>query len=230
MATLNGRRSFMSLRLIASAIVVVSLVALGGLAYQKVQKAQAAQIAKTATPIDIGFAQFMSVHHQQAIWMAQLMLDGRPTRLSALAKSILYNQLIEIGEMRGWLSLWQQPLMPNTQSMSWMLLGDTPPDPELTRYLLACEKSPTGMLGIATNEDLNLLRTLSGRARDEHFLKLMLVHHEGSLPMAKFAAGQSKIPAVKNLAMRVGLDQSKEIGLIQRMINALAATPPEVIK
>jgi uncharacterized protein (DUF305 family) len=30
-------------------------------------------------PIDIGFAQSMSLHHQQAIAMAQLMLDGRPT-------------------------------------------------------------------------------------------------------------------------------------------------------
>ena len=44
-----------------------------------------------AGPIDIGFAQSMSVHHQQAIAMAQLMLDGRPTPLAPLAQQIAYD-------------------------------------------------------------------------------------------------------------------------------------------
>ncbi|MES2490649.1 MAG: DUF305 domain-containing protein [Pseudomonadota bacterium] len=225
MPNVNRRYPFMSLRIVTSAIVVLALAAVGGVAYKAVREMKSAQAATTATAIDIGFAQSMNMHHQQAIWMSQLLLDGRPTQLPLLAKSIINSQLVEMGEMRGWLNLWQQPLQPTSKSMSWMLLGDTPPDPELTRYLLACKNSATGMVGLATNEEMNLLRKLDGRARDELFLKLMLVHHEGSLPMAKFAAAQSKLPAVRNLAVRIAMDQSEEIGLIKRMINALAAKP-----
>jgi uncharacterized protein (DUF305 family) len=178
-------------------------------------------------PVDIGFAQFMSLHHQQAIGMANLMLDGRPTPLAPMARSIAATQLLELGEMRGWLGLWGQALQPaNLRDMSWMLVGSTPPDEELLQYLLDCQRSETGMSGLATDADLNRLRMLEGRERDAHFLKLMLAHHQGGLPMARFAAQQAQVPVVRELASRIVLEQSHEVALILRTQQAMAATAP----
>lgn len=176
-------------------------------------------------PIDIGFAQFMSLHHAQAIAMAQLMLDGRPTPLANLARNLANAQLLELGEMRGWLRLWRQPLLPvNRRDMGWMLLGSSPPDAGLQQYLLDCEQSPTGMAGLASDDELNRLRLLDGRARDAHFLGLMLAHHEGGIPMARFAAAQALLPVVRDLAERIALEQSQEIIRLAMTLDALVAT------
>lgn len=182
-----------------------------------------------AHPVDIGFAQSMNLHHAQAIGMAQLMLDGRPSPLAGLARSIAYSQLVELGEMRGWLRLWGQPLLPPQRRMDWMLLGRTPPDADLQQYLLDCQRAPSGMPGLASTADLARLRQLEGRARDEHFLKLMLAHHQGGIPMARFAASQAQLPVVRQLAAQIVLDQSKEIDRIQRTLAVMAATAADGI-
>ncbi|MES0872689.1 DUF305 domain-containing protein [Sinimarinibacterium thermocellulolyticum] len=177
----------------------------------------------TPSPIDIGFAQSMSLHHRQAIGMAQLMLDGRPTPLTHLARNIAAAQLLELGQMQGWLQLWDAPLVAEKPGMDWMRLGDRALTQEELDYLLDCQRSPTGMSGLATDEEVNRLRQLEGRDRDAHFLRLMLAHHEGGLPMARFVAEQARIPVVRELAARVVLEQSKEIYLMRRMLAALAA-------
>jgi len=209
-------------------LVTIAALLVGGalaLAYRELRELQAAQTMQPG-PIDIGFAQFMSLHHQQAIGMAQLILDGRPTPLAGLARSIAYAQLVELGEMRGWLRLWDQPLRPASRSMVWMLSADTPPDAALLQYLLDCERSPTGMPGLATDEELNRLRALDGRVRDERFLQLMLAHHEGGLPMAQFAAKHARLAVVRTLAARIVVEQSEEVVRIRRTLAAMAAPTP----
>jgi len=194
-----------------------------GLAVLAIRQPCTVQASGRPGAIEIGFAQSMSRHHAQAIAMAQLMQDGRPTRLSLLARSIEGSQQLELGEMRGWLRLWQQPLETEARSMDWMLAGDAALDDELRRYLLDCQRSPTGMPGLAAAEDLERLRTLNGEARDRHFLQLMLTHHQGAVPMARFAAEQAQLAAVRELATRVVLDQATEIDRIQQMMQALPA-------
>lgn len=178
-------------------------------------------------PVDIGFAQAMSRHHQQAIGMAQLMLDGRPTPLAALARQVASTQLLELGEMQGWLKLWGASVMPLKPPMDWMLLGRTPPDDVLRQYLLDCAQTPTGMSGLATDAEVGKLRTLEGRARDAHFLTLMRAHHEGGLPMARFAAAEAALLVVRRLAANVVREQSYELMLIQRTQLALQAATAE---
>jgi uncharacterized protein (DUF305 family) len=208
----------------AAAATALLLAALVGLAQPRTPVgATAASAPATPGPIDIGFAQSMSLHHQQAIGMAQLMLDGRPTPLTKLARSIAGAQLLELGEMRGWLRLWNAPFVAERPGMDWMRLANRPLNAEELDYLLDCQRSPTGMSGLATDEEVNRLRLLEGRERDEHFLRLMLAHHEGGLPMARFVAEQAGVPAVRALAARVVLEQSKEIHLIQRMQAAMTA-------
>lgn len=202
------------------------LAGLGALAYRPLHALVTAQNRLAVLepgPVDIGFAQSMSLHHQQAIGMSQLMLDGRPTRLGGLARTIAYAQLQELGEMRGWLRLWNQPLLPVSRSMTWMLLGKTPPDDRLRQYLLDCERSPTGMAGLATDADIHKLRQLQGKERDRHFLTLMLAHHQGGVSMARFAAREGQLRVVRELAARVVYDQVHEIDRMQRTLQALDA-------
>lgn len=177
--------------------------------------------------VDIGFAQAMSRHHQQAIGMAQLMLDGRPTPLAGMARQIAAAQLLELGEMQGWLKLWGASVMPLKPPMDWMLLGSKPPDDALRQYLLDCALTPTGMSGLATEAEVGRLRKLQGRERDAHFLALMRAHHEGGLPMARFAAAEAALPVVQKLAANVVREQSEELYLIQRTQQALQAVVSE---
>ena len=161
--------------------------------------------------VDVGFAQFMRSHHDQAVVMTQILLDHGPTRLAGLARSIQTAQLIEIGEMKGWLLLWGKPLLPASVGMNWMLLGKTPPDATLTRYLADC-RSAGGMPGLASSDELNTLRQLDGDERDRLFLQLMMRHHQGALPMAHFAALNAETPAVRTLAAQIEVQQMEELG------------------
>jgi len=212
------------LRFLTCTAAALILAALAGVAIWQHRALQVLEARGHPGGIEIGFAQFMSLHHEQAIAMAQLMQDGRPTRLTLLARSVEGAQQLELGEMRGWLRLWQQPLAPASPGMDWMLTGDTPPDADLRRYLLDCQQAPTGMPGLASIGELEGLRTLDGDARDRHFLNLMLAHHQGALPMARFAAEQARLPAVRDLATRVVLEQAREIDRIQMMLQALPTT------
>ena len=171
--------------------------------------------------IDIGFSQAMSFHHRQAIAISQLLLDGRQTGLGSLARTIAGAQMVELGEMQGWLRLWDQALLPPSPEMTWMLLGDKPIDKKLTQYLIACGQAAAGMPGIASNADLMKLRQLAGQERDTLFLRLMLAHHQGGVPMAAFAASQAKLSVVRKAAAQIVLDQSKEIQQIQTVLAAL---------
>lgn len=170
-----------------------------------------AQIIAAPGPVDIGFTQSMRGHHDQAVVMSRILLDHGPTRLVGLARSIQSAQLIEIGEMKGWLLLWGKPLLPASDGMNWMLLGKTPPDASLSRYLADC-RSAGGMPGLATSEELNQLRSLDGDERDRLFLQLMTRHHQGALPMAHFAALNAETPAVRALAAQIEVQQMEELG------------------
>lgn len=214
-------------RLLPYAAVMLLIAALAGWGFQQHRALQAARAAMAdwrAGPIDVGFAQSMLRHHEQAIGMASLMLDGRPTPLASQARGIASAQLLELGEMQGWLRLWNTPLHAPDRSMQWMLMGEGPLDAALTQYLLDCERSPSGMVGLASDADMNRLRQLDGRPRDALFLTLMLAHHEGGIPMARFAAQQARIPAVRRLAANVVREQSEEIARIRVMLEALAAS------
>jgi uncharacterized protein (DUF305 family) len=171
--------------------------------------------------IDIGFSQSMAIHHEQAITMAQLLLDGRPTALTTLAKTIAGKQLLELGEMHGWLRIWQQDFFPASKDMVWLLMGSKALNESMQKYVIDCGNSADGMPGLASREQLQQLRLLEGPERDTLFLQLMLAHHEGGVPMARFAAEEAHLLAVRTVAANMVLDQSKEIQQMHTMLKAL---------
>lgn len=168
--------------------------------------------------VDIGFAQSMRSHHDQAVVMTQILLDRGASKLTGLARSIQHAQLIEIGQMKGWLLLWNKPALPASGAMEWMLLGKAPPDAALRQYLVDCRTSPGGMPGLATSEELNRLRSLDGEARDRLFLELMLRHHQGALPMAHFAARNAETQVVRTLAAQIEVQQAQEMGVMALLL------------
>lgn len=186
----------------------------------------AAQQRPAPGPVDVGFAQAMRGHHDQAVVMSQILLGDSTSQIAGLARAIESAQLMEIGQMKGWLLLWDKPLLPSTSSMDWMLLGRSPPDAALSRYLIDCRNSPGGMPGLATQDELTRLRSLKGGERDLWFLQLMIRHHQGGLPMARFAAQNAETPAVRMLAAQIVAEQTQEAATMLLLAQRLAVSEP----
>lgn len=174
--------------------------------------------------VDIGFAQAMSQHHDQAIVMSQIMMGGESNELSGVARAIQTSQLLQIGQMRGWLQLWEAPALPPRSSMDWMLTARTPPDAEMQGYLARC-RSVQGMPGMASSDELQRLREAQGADRERWFLQLMIRHHLGALPMARFTAQNADIAAVRALAAQISYDQGSEIQRLLQLLRLRGSEP-----
>lgn len=196
------------------AVAVVMAAALGAAGAFGVNQFWPADRPAEPGPIDIGFAQHMSVHHDQALLMVRLYLHNHQTELAGFAATVHDAQLLELGQMRGWLTLWGEPLAPREASMDWMLMGSRPPDAKLTNYLLACAASSSGMPGMATSDELQALTDATGPQRDQQFLQLLARHHEGGLPMLEFAAREARLEPVRQLAQRM---LNEQVGEMLRM-------------
>lgn len=176
--------------------------------------------AEVPSTADIGFAQDMIQHHQQAVTMSDIALQRGSERIRLLANVIRSNQLQEIGQMQGLLSAWSKPWLSETGPMAWTNKaastddgdghehaghgsGDQPPD--------AMPGMAMTMTGMANEQQLQRLRTLSGTAFDRYFLRLMVWHHEGALPMADDALTMATTNAVRDMAARIKFEQSTEI-------------------
>jgi uncharacterized protein (DUF305 family) len=171
------------------------------------------------TAIDIGFSQAMIEHHDQAVLMSQILLQGDRSDLSGIALSIQTTQLLQMGQMRGWLQLWRSPLLPTDSPMQWMLRSPAASEPRLLEYLSRC-RAEGGMPGMASSEQLQQLRGARGGERDRLYLQMMLRHHSGALPMAQFAAEYATAPVVRALAGQIAFDQAGEIQRLQQLSSA----------
>lgn len=169
-------------------------------------------------PVDIGFAQFMASHHDQAVTLCQIVLAHGHSRVRPIANTMLAAQLLEMGRLQGSLSLWGEPLTPTRRPMEWLLQGAVAPDAALLRYVADCRAAPGGMKGLATSEELNRLRELDGDAGDRLFLQLMIRHHAGALPMAEFAAHNAGTPMIRGVAGLDLIEQGQEVGVMQLLL------------
>ncbi|MFL6142291.1 MAG: DUF305 domain-containing protein [Labedaea sp.] len=176
-----------------------------------------------AQSIDVGFAQDMRVHHMQAITMAGIERDRTADpELHSLAFDIESTQLSQAGTMAGWLNVWNQPELtdPGKGYMAWMAgSGHAHEGPTTAGGGVA------QMPGMATSQELNKLRSLSGKESDVYFLQLMLRHHQGALPMAQYAAAHANVGYVRNLASKMVSAQTNEASLMVKMLADRGATP-----
>ncbi|NMN98974.1 DUF305 domain-containing protein [Antrihabitans stalactiti] len=175
-----------------------------------------------ADSVDVGFCQDMSVHHDQAVEMSAIALTrSTDTAVQTLAYDILTTQQNQIGQMRGWLTLWERPLYADDGYMKWM--GDDAHGSGHDMSGMSDSMSGKGMStmpGMASQQDLTNLRQAQGPALDVLFLQLMLRHHQGGKPMAEYAAEHASLSVVRNLAQSMVKTQDKES---EQMISLLAA-------
>jgi uncharacterized protein (DUF305 family) len=207
------------LRTALLAVIAVGLLLLGG------GLAVALGIGRSATPtadsVDAGFARDMSRHHLQAVEMANLAPDrSRDAEVRRLAFDISSTQNNQVGRMQGWLSLWGLPTS-GGETMAWMgsaASGHSGHD-------MAGMGENGLMPGMATEAELANLRSLSGTAFDVEFLRLMIRHHEGGAGMARYAAANAEVPAVRSLARSILDTQTAETTTMGRMLAARGGTP-----
>lgn len=155
--------------------------------------------------VDVGFAQDMSVHHAQAVTMAGLVLDrSDDDTIRTLASDIMLTQQAQIGQMHGWLDLWDQPKTTVGPRMAWM------------------SKDGIGMEGrmpgMATPQELDHLRGVDGVDAEWLFLELMIDHHSAGVTMAAAAAAEASSSDVRRLAEAMVAGQQAEIDLMVELL------------
>lgn len=210
--------------LIAALIAVLLVGAAGGMLINTARTSDDA--APNAESIDVGFAQDMRVHHLQAVTMAGIERDNTSDPiLRGFAFDVESTQLAQSSEMAGWLTVWGQPQLPDAGApyMQWMSEGGTHThsNGEGGKTTDAVARMP----GMATSDELNKLRTLTGKELDVFFLQLMLRHHEGGLEMAEYAAEHAAKGYVRNLADKIVQSQENESKMMKSYLAERGAQP-----
>lgn len=207
-------------------VIAVGLVLIGGGA------AVALGIGRQASPaadsVDAGFSWDMSRHHLQGVEMADLAADrSQDAVIRSLAFDISATQTNQVGRMQGWLSLWGLPNTSSRAPMAWM--GGMPASHDMAGMggMSGTDVTSPGALmpGMATEQELDQLRSLSGTAFDVQFLRLMIRHHQGGLKMAQYAAAHAQEEPVRTLATSIAETQTAEVHTMSQLLSARGGTP-----
>ncbi len=155
---------------------------------------------------EVLFARMMEAHHQQAVTMA-LAIYQRTTdaELRIVALDIILTQQTQIGQMQGWMAVWDQPLAGPVEP---------PHAPTMDDHAMMINPSMTGM---ATQEEVNALSTLPLAEAERSMLDLMIRHHQGGVEMAAAVLSQTDRPEVVRLAQAIVTSQQSEIQTLQAM-------------
>ena len=161
--------------------------------------------------VEVGFARDMSVHHAQAVEMAEIIREQtRDPDVRQLAVDISLTQQAQIGQMRGWLDIWGRSPSGTDPAMAWMHEAVDGPMP--------------GMAGPA---DINRLRRLHGLEADALFLTLMLDHHRAGVVMAEAATERTDSEIVERFATAVATAQTNEQEVMRRMLDDIDGATPQ---
>ena len=155
--------------------------------------------AVEANAADTMFVMMMIPHHEQAIEMADLLLakDGVEPRARELAEQIKAAQAPEIELMEGWLEDWGVP--GHDSDMGDMDHGG----------------------GMMSEDDMNALQSANGLVATRLFLEGMIEHHDGAIEMAESVIESGQNPDVRDLAERIIVDQTAEIGNMWEILAVL---------
>jgi uncharacterized protein (DUF305 family) len=198
-ADLADRRRRISRRVIAlgaATVLVLVGIAIGVGLSRAIDEQPAA--ATAAGPVEVGFAQDMSVHHLQAVTMGNWARDrSTDLEIRQLGFDISSGQLEQVGRMKGWLMVWDRPEQALGAYMTWTHEPGGHQHGQTPTTTSATDAAP--MPGMATSTELTQLRSLTGTALDVRFLQLMLRHHQGGTAMARYAVEHTSDTAVRAL-------------------------------
>jgi uncharacterized protein (DUF305 family) len=205
-----------SKRQVAAAVIAVAVVAIGAFALGRVTVGFSG--APSNTSAAAGFARDMQVHHNQGVELALIIRDETDDEtIRGLAYDIATTQAHQSGQMYGWLSSWNLTQAGSEESMTWMTR------PTLTgeghnHGTAGAHRPGDPMPGLATRDQIDHLKTLTGAAAEKYFLELMIAHHEGAIAMAKAALDRTEERVVVDLATGIVASQSSEIEYMQGLL------------
>jgi len=203
------------LRAVLLAVIAVALVVLGGGLAVVLGLGQDDGARPGA--VDVGFSRDMAAHHLQGVEMANLATDhSEDPAVRGLAFDIATTQTNQVGRMQGWLALWGYSPT-GGDPMAWMG-GDM-------GHMHMDAGGTLLMPGMATEDELANLRSLSGPAFDVEFLRLMIRHHQGGLEMAQYAQAHGETEVVRTLAKSIADSQTAETELMTGMLAERGGTP-----
>ncbi len=174
----------------------------------------------TSNSAEAGFSRDMQTHHLQAVDMSLIVRDlTDDPEIRLLAYDIATAQAQQAGQMHAWLSVWGLPQASPEPIMTWMSRptlegkvhdhsGDDGKD----------YKPGDPMPGLATNEQMDHLKTLSGVEAEKYFLELMIAHHIGGVEMAEAILERSSNWAVTNLSRGMVVVQQGEIDYMNDLL------------
>lgn len=201
------------------AIAVLALVLLAaGMLLRPLVIPESRSAAPMLSPVEIGFSQDMSAHHEQALIMVQRLDSGVDPMVRQLAQQIADAQRMEIGTLLGWLRL-ANAAPRSAHPMAWMTTDSA------AAHDHSAMADGASMPGMATQAELDALATARGKDAEVLFLQLMLRHHRGGVAMAKAADQLVSSGPVKESARGMIASQSQEAGLMTIMLAQRNAQP-----
>jgi uncharacterized protein (DUF305 family) len=146
------------------------------------------------------FVTGMIPHHEQALEMAEIVLDkdGVDERVVSLAERIQAAQQPEIDLMTSWLEDWG--VDPDMGDMPGMDHGDD---------------------GMMSDDDMAALEAASGEDASILFLQQMVQHHEGAIEMAQQELDNGSNADALELAQQIIDAQSAEISEMEQLLAEL---------
>jgi uncharacterized protein (DUF305 family) len=208
-------------RPLIAVVAAVGLLLLGAAGGLLLGLPGSAPAPPAADSVDVGFAQDMTVHHEQAVEMAAWQRDNTDDPvLRQLAFDIESTQTAQIGRMQGWLELWGAPPLPVGGHTGWMSAAG-----HGHHGVAGADGAVPTMPGMASQEELRTLRAATGEELDVVFLQLMLRHHEGGAEMARYAADNASVPQVRNLAAQILSSQSSETEYLRGLLAERGGQP-----
>lgn len=218
------------LQAIGAALVGVMILAIGYVLGTARESDRSVDIPTPST-VDIGFAQDMSEHHDQAILMSRTLAPDVAEDVRGLADRIVATQTVESATMRGWLTWFGEPPTA-AEPMAWMASdgdsgrGGDHHEPEDGATMPAHADDGPPMPGMASAEDLRRLSELRGVEAEVLFLQLMIRHHDGGVVMSTAAHNDPRAhSATSQLALSMLGEQGEEIGLMRLMLLDRGAQP-----
>jgi uncharacterized protein (DUF305 family) len=161
-----------------------------------------ATVADSPAPNDADkkFVQNMILHHQQAVWMAELAPERASSKdVKELASRIQDVQGVEIDAMNRWLSQHSVPTV-------------NPTAPEHGH-------GGASMPGMLTEAQFEELENAKGKDFDRLFLTRMIAHHQGALTMADEVRKSGVDVRVQEMADDVTAEQTDEIQRMQKWLD-----------
>ncbi|EUA12026.1 hypothetical protein I546_2683 [Mycobacterium kansasii 732] len=173
--------------------------------------------ADAHNPADMGFAQNMIQHHQQAIEMSDILLSKQRVdpRVVDLANQIKAAQSPEVQQMQTWLNQWGMSTMPSMPGM-------TPDHGGMPGHTtMPGHSGVPAMGGMMSEEDMAALRNAQGVEASKLFLTQMIQHHRGAITMAQNEIESGQYPAAISVARSIVSSQQQEIDTMQTILASL---------